>query len=60
MEPLRQEVKSFVDACKHLLSLGPDPDLSPQDSDVIDHYLLEVNKLLYGDNPELDGRADAA
>ena len=60
MEPLRQEVKSFVGGCEHLLSLGPDPDLSPQDSDVIDHYLLAINKLLYGDNPELGERADAA
>lgn len=52
MEPVRQEVKSFADACEHLLSIGPDPDLSPQDSDVIDHYLSEVTDLLYGSNPE--------
>jgi hypothetical protein len=61
MEPLRQEVKSFVDGCEHLLSLGSAQRLSDQESDLIDHYLSEVENLLCDDEPEQGMRGvDAA
>ena len=44
MESLRQEVKSFVDGCEHLLALGSAESLSAQEFERIDHYLLEVEK----------------
>ena len=53
MEPLRQEVKNFVVGCEHLLSLGSAQDLSPQESDLTNHYLSEVENLLYGHDHEL-------
>ena len=61
MEPLRQEVKSFVDGCEHLLELGSAEDLSLQESDLIDHYFSEAQNFLYGNDPELGTRGtDAA
>jgi hypothetical protein len=52
MESLRQEVKSFVDGCEHLLALGSAESLSAQEFELIDHYLLEVEKFVCDDEPE--------
>ena len=53
MESLRQEVKSFVDGCEHLLALGSAESLSAQE--------LEVEKFVCDDEPELGMRGvDAA
>ena len=61
MESLRQEVKSFVDGCEHLLALGSAESLSAQEFERIDHYLLEVEKFVCDDEPELGMRGvDAA
>ena len=61
MEPLRQEVKSFVDGCEHLMSLGSAPNLSAHESDLINHYLSEVENHLCNDEPEQGMRGvDAA
>ena len=61
MESLRQEVKSFVDGCEHLLALGSAESLSAQEFERIDHYLLEVEKFVCDDEPALGMRGvDAA
>ena len=61
MRPLRPEVQGFLNGCEHFLSLDSTHDLSPQESDLIDHYVGEVQKRLYGNAPELGWRgADAA
>ena len=51
MESLRQEVKSFVDGCEHLLALGSAESLSAQEFELIDHYLLKVEKFVCDDEP---------
>ena len=56
MEPIRQEIKSFVDGCVHLISLKSGQGLSDQESDLIDHYLSEVEHFVCGDEPELGMR----
>ena len=62
MEPIRQEVKSFVEGCKHLLSAGPALGLSPQEFNLIEHYFSEVETLLcdYEDEIRMRRRTDAA
>ena len=56
MEPIRHEIRSFVDGCVHLMSLNSGQGLSDQESDLIDHYLLEVENFVCGDEPELGMR----
>lgn len=56
MEPTRQEIKSFVEGCVHLMSLNSAQVLSDQESDLIEHHLSKVENFLYDDEPELGMR----